>query len=157
MIEILQVETDADIEDARAIFREYEQWLGLSLCFQSFEEELASLPGFYAPPGGRLYLARIDDETVGCIGLRKLSDDVCEMKRLYLRESARGKGVGLTLIEKVISDAREIGYTKMRLDTYPPKMGKAVSLYESHGFYEIEPYYENPHGDTLFMEKQLIS
>jgi putative acetyltransferase len=157
MIEIRQVETDADIEDARAIFREYEQWLGLSLCFQSFEEELASLPGFYSPPDGRLYLARISGETVGCIGLRKLSDGICEMKRLYLRESARGKGVGLTLIEKVIADAREIGYAKMRLDTYPPKMGKAVSLYESHGFYKIEPYYENPHRDTLFMEKQLIS
>ena len=157
MIEILQVETDADIEDGRAIFREYEQWLGLSLCFQSFEEELASLPGFYAPPDGRLYLARIDGETVGCIGLRKLKDDVCEMKRLYLRESARGKGVGMTLIEKVLADAREIGYAKMRLDTFPPKMGKAVSLYESHGFYEIEPYYENPHGDTLFMEKLLTS
>ena len=157
MIEILQVETDADIEDARAIFREYEQWLGLSLCFQSFEEELARLPGFYAPPDGRLFLARINGETVGCIGLRKLEDTICEMKRLYLRESARGKGVGITLIKKIISDAREIGYAKMRLDTFPPKMGKAVSLYKSHGFYEIEPYYENPHGDTLFMEKQLIS
>lgn len=157
MIEIVQAESEAEIEEAKAIFREYEQWLGLSLCFQSFEEELASLPGFYSPPEGRLYLARIDGETVGCIGLRRLSDGICEMKRLYLREAARGKGVGQALIEKVIADAREIGYAKMRLDTFPPKMGKAVSLYESHGFYEIEPYYENPHGDTLFMEKQLIS
>ena len=157
MIEVVQAESEAEIEEAKAIFREYEQWLGLSLCFQSFEEELVSLPGFYAPPDGRLYLARIDGETVGCIGLRKLSDGICEMKRLYLREAARGKGVGQALIEKVIADAREIGYAKMRLDTFPPKMGKAVSLYESHGFYEIEPYYENPHGDTLFMEKQLIS
>lgn len=157
MIEVVQAESEAEIEEAKAIFREYEQWLGLSLCFQSFEEELASLPGFYAPPDGRLYLARIDGETVGCMGLRKLSGGICEMKRLYLREAARGKGVGQALIEKVIADAREIGYAKMRLDTFPPKMGKAVSLYESHGFYEIEPYYENPHGDTLFMEKQLTS
>ena len=155
MLDLVQVVTEADIEDARAIFREYEQWLGLSLCFQSFEEELANLPGFYSPPDGRLYLAKADGETVGCIGLRKLSESICEMKRLYLRESARGKGVGLALIERVIADAREIGYAKMRLDTYPPKMGKAVSLYESHGFYEIEPYYENPHGETLFMEKVL--
>jgi len=155
MIEIVQATSDIEIADARAIFREYEQWLGLSLCFQSFEDELADLPGMYAPPEGRLYLARIDGETVGCIGLRKLEDGICEMKRLYLRESARGKGVGLTLIEKVIADAREIGYVKLRLDTYPPKMGKAVSLYESHGFYTIESYYENPHGDTLFMEKVL--
>lgn len=153
MIEIVQAETEADIRDARAIFREYEQWLGLSLCFQSFEDEVASLPGIYATPDGRLYLARNGDETVGCIGLRKLEDDICEMKRLYLRESARGQGVGRALIERVISDAREIGYSKMRLDTYPPKMGKAVSLYESHGFYEISPYYENPHSKTMFMEK----
>lgn len=156
MIDVVQAETEADIADARAIFREYEQWLGLSLCFQSFEEELASLPGFYAPPDGRLYLAKIDGKTVGCIGLRKLEDCICEMKRLYLREAARGKGVGRALVEKMIADAREIGYAKMRLDTYPPKMGKAVSLYESHGFLRIAPYYDNPHPDTLFMELDLV-
>ncbi|HEX6279509.1 MAG TPA: GNAT family N-acetyltransferase [Pyrinomonadaceae bacterium] len=155
MVQIIQAANGADIDDARAIFREYEQWLGLSLCFQSFEEELATLPGKYTPPDGRLYLARIDGEIVGCIAMRRIGVDVCEMKRLYLRESARGKGVGLTLIEKVIDDARSIGYTKMRLDTYPPKMGKAVRLYESHGFYEIPSYYDNPHGKTLFMEKLL--
>jgi ribosomal protein S18 acetylase RimI-like enzyme len=155
MVEIVQAVSEADIDEARAIFREYEQWLGLSLCFQSFEDELASLPGFYAPPDGRLYLAQSDGLTIGCIGLRKLEDGICEMKRLYLRETARGKEVGVALIEKVISDAREIGYGKMRLDTFPPKMGKAVKLYESHGFYEIDPYYENPHGKTLFMEKVL--
>lgn len=155
MIEFVQAQSAADIEDARRIFREYEQWLGLSLCFQSFEEELASLPGFYAPPDGRLYLAKIGSETVGCIGFRKLEEGVCEMKRLYLRESARGNGAGLELIEKVINEARAIGYAKMRLDTYPPKMGKAVSIYESHGFYKIAPYYDNPHRDTLFMEKVL--
>src|SRR5688572_22103564 len=121
MVEIVQVKSKGDMEDARSIFREYERWLGLSLCFQSFEEELASLPGFYSPPDGRLYLARIDGETIGCIGLRKLDHHTCEMKRLYLRESVRGKGVGITLIERVISDAREIGYARMRLDTYPPK------------------------------------
>lgn len=155
MTNIHQAATIGDIQEVRSIFREYEQWLGLDLCFQSFEEEMATLPGKYSPPDGRLYLARIDGETVGCIALRKLEDGVCEMKRLYLRELARGKGVGMKLIELIISDAREIGYTKMRLDTFPPKMGKAVSLYESHGFYTIEPYYENPHGDTLFMEKML--
>ena len=154
-VEIFQVKEAADIEDARAIFREYEKWLGMSLCFQSFEEELATLPGRYAPPSGRLYLARIDGETCGCIGVRKLEEGICEMKRLYLRESARGKGVGVTLIERVSADAIEIGYKKMRLDTYPPKMGKAVELYKSHGFYEIHPYYDNPHEGVLFMEKAL--
>ena len=156
-MEIVEVKTEPDIAEARGIFREYETWLGMSLCFQSFEEELAELPGKYAPPSGRLYLARIDGETVGCIALRSLEEGVCEMKRLYLRESARGKGMGVTLIEKIISDAREIGYTKMRLDTYPPKMGKAVSLYESHGFVRIAPYYNNPHDGVLFMELRIES
>ncbi|HQU92636.1 MAG TPA: GNAT family N-acetyltransferase [Pyrinomonadaceae bacterium] len=155
MIDIFPANSSDDIETARTIFREYEQWLGMSLCFQSFEAELAELPGKYAPPSGRLYLARIDGEPVGCIALRSLGDGVCEMKRLYLREAARGKGVGVALIEKIISDAVEIGYTKMRLDTYPPKMGKAVGLYEAHGFYEIPPYYHNPHEGVLFMEKIL--
>ena len=125
MVEIVAAETEADIVEARGIFREYEGWLGMSLCFQSFDEEMANLPGRYAPPDGRLYLARADGETVGCIALRKIDEGICEMKRLYLRESARGKGVGVTLIEKVIADAKQIGYEKMRLDTYPPKMGKS--------------------------------
>ena len=116
---------------------------------------MATLPGRYAPPSGRLYLARIEDETVGCIALRQIEEDICEMKRLYLRESARGKGIGQLLIGRVIADAREIGYSKMRLDTYPPKMGKAVSLYEARGFYEIPPYYHNPHEGVLFMELAL--
>ena len=155
MVEIFQVVNSEDIDQARAIFREYEQWLGMSLCFQSFEEEVADLPGKYSPPSGRLYLARIDGETVGCIALRPIEEGICEMKRLFLRDSARGKGIGVALIEKVISDAVEIGYERMRLDTYPPKMGKAVSLYEAHGFYEIPAYYHNPHDGVLFMEKVL--
>ena len=157
MLEIIQAITQKDIEDARSIFREYEQWLGLSLCFQSFEQELADLPGKYAPPDGRLYLARLDGETAGCIALRKLEGGVCEMKRLFLRENARGKGVGVALIEKLISDAVEIGYSRMRLDTFPPKMKKAVELYESHGFKRIAPYYDNPHQETLFMELDLTA
>lgn len=155
MIQIVQVENESQIAAAKQIFREYETWLGMSLCFQNFEEELDGLPGKYAPPDGRLYLPFIDDELTGCIALRKLEDGICEMKRLFLRENARGHGLGNTLIEKVIADARTIGYSKMRLDTHPPKMGKAVSLYESHGFYKIESYYDNPHEGVLFMEKIL--
>ncbi|MBX3268502.1 MAG: GNAT family N-acetyltransferase [Acidobacteria bacterium] len=152
---IKQAATAEDIEVVRELFREYEAWLGLSLCFQGFEEELATLPGKYAPPEGRLYLASVGEEPAGCIALRSLGDGICEMKRLYLRENARGLGLGRRLIEQVIADAREIGYRKMRLDTYPPKMGKAVSLYEAHGFHPIDAYYENPHGNTLFMELDL--
>jgi len=85
----------------------------------------------------------------------KLDDGICEMKRLFVRDEFRGLRIGISLIERLIADAREIGYSKMRLDTFPPKMGKAVSLYETHGFVEIPPYYENPHSDVLFMELSL--
>ncbi len=155
MNEIRLVETPEDIEVVAKLFREYESWLGLDLCFQGFEEELAGLPGKYSAPDGRLYLAIVDGEPAGCIALRKLEEGICEMKRLYLNERARGQGIGRKLIEKVIADAREIGYKKMRLDTYPAKMGKAVSLYQVYGFTEIDAYYPNPHADTLFMELSL--
>ena len=155
MTEITLATSAKQIEEARSLFREYEHWLGMSLCFQSFEEEVAGLPGRYALPGGRLYIAYVGGEPAGCIALRQIEPSVCEMKRLFLRDSARGRGIGVRLIEQVIADAQEIGYTKMRLDTYPPKMGKAVSLYEAHGFYEIPPYYHNPHEGVLFMEKSL--
>lgn len=155
MLKILQAESSAQIKETKKLFREYESWLGLNICFQNFEEEIASLPGKYAAPEGRLFLAFADKKLAGCIALRKLEDGVCEMKRLFVREDFRGQKIGIVLIEKLIEEARQIGYKKMRLDTYPPKMAKAVKLYESHGFYEIEPYYHNPYGETLFMEKDL--
>ncbi len=155
MLEIIQAKTDEQIAAARELFREYEAWFGLDLCFQGFEAELAALPGKYAMPEGRLLLAYSDKDLAGCIALRKLEDDICEMKRLFVRVAYRGAGIGVSLIEKVIADARAIGYAKMRLDTYPPKMGKAVSLYEAHGFTAISPYYDNPHSDILFMELSL--
>ena len=155
MIEIVYAEDPQCIEDARTIFREYEKWLGLDLCFQGFEEEMRTLPAKYAPPDGRLILTYKDGELAGGIALRKIGDGICEMKRLFLRENARGSGIGHLLIEKIIEEARIIGYKKMRLDTFPPKMGKAVKLYESHGFYEIPPYYENPYDGVLYMEKIL--
>ena len=155
MPEITQAETAEQIEDARLLFREYEAWLDLDLCFQGFEAELANLPGKYALPYGRLLLAYQDEKPAGCIALKKLTNNICEMKRLFVRNDFRGLKVGVQLIEKLITDAREIGYEKMRLDTYPAKMGKAVSLYESHGFRTIEPYYDNPHEGVLFMELEL--
>lgn len=155
MAAIRKAVTDDQINEARELFREYEAWLGLDLCFQGFEAELAGLPGKYADPNGRLFLAYEDEKLAGCIALRSLGDGICEMKRLFVRNEFRGRNIGIDLIERVIADAREIGYTAMRLDTYPPKMGKAVSLYESHGFVPISPYYDNPHGDVLFMEKML--
>ncbi len=155
MIKILQAETAEQIEQARKLFREYETALDLNLCFQNFDEEVLNLPGKYAAPDGRLFLAFSGEKLAGCIALRKLEDEICEMKRLFVREDFRGQKIGVLLIEKIITEARKIGYKKMRLDTHPPKMGKAVKLYESYGFREIPPYYHNPFGDTLFMEKNL--
>ena len=155
MIELISAEDPVLIEDARSVFCEYAKWLGLDLCFQNFEEEMLSLPGKYAPPDGRLILAYKDGELAGGIALRKIEEGICEMKRLYLRESACGSGIGQLLAERIIEEARLIGYKKMRLDTFPPKMGKAVKLYESHGFYKIPPYYDNPYDGVLYMEKVL--
>ncbi len=155
MITIVQPDAAEDIETVRTLFREYESWLGMDLCFQGFEQELADLPGKYSEPDGRLFLASENGTALGCVALRKLGRGACEMKRLYLRPEARGRGLGNILIEKIIEAARSIGYQKLRLDTHPPKMGKAVSLYESHGFRPIPPYYDNPHSDVLFMELSL--
>lgn len=151
-IEIIQAETNEQIEQARELFREYEAWFGLKLCFQNFDEEVANLPDKYALPEGRLFLAFADEKLAGCIALRKLEDGICEMKRLFVRGEFRGRKIGIALIEKLLEDAKKIGYQKIRLDTFPEKMGKAVSLYEFYGFRQIAPYYHNPYGETLFME-----
>jgi GNAT superfamily N-acetyltransferase len=154
-LRIVQAISEEEISQARQLFREYETWLGMDLCFQGFEDELRELPGKYAKPEGRLLLAYSDEELAGCIAMRKLEDGICEMKRLFVRDAARGQGIGIQLIEKLINEARKENYVTMRLDTFPPKMGKAVSLYESHGFRPIPPYYHNPHEGVLFMELSL--
>ena len=154
-MQITQAETADQIKQARALFREYESWLGLSLCFQNFEKELAELPGAYAEPDGRLLLARHNDELAGCVALRQLSDRTCEMKRLFVRDTFRGKGIGRLLIETIIRKAKEIGYERMLLDTLPPRMNDAIALYRSIGFKEIAPYYDNPVEGAIFMELSL--
>lgn len=155
MIEITQAETPEQIKEIRRLFREYEARLGIDLCFQDFAREIAELPGKYARPTGRLFLIYLETEAAGCIALRKINAETCEMKRLYVRESFRGRRFGKMLIEKLIEEARRVGYKKMRLDTLPDKMPSAVELYKSYGFYEIPPYYNNPHREALFMELDL--
>src|SRR5262245_6228372 len=155
MLWISPVTSEDHLRLTHPLFREYADSLGVDLCFQNFEKELAELPGDYAPPNGRLLLALRDAELAGCIALRGIGDGVCEMKRLFVRQEFRGKGIGRSLIEAIILEAKEIGYERMRLDTIPPKMNDAIALYRSFGFQEIEPYYNNPVPGAKFMELDL--
>ena len=157
MLRITQATTSNDLEEARTLFKEYEAGLGISLCFQSFDQELANLPGDYAPPQGRLLLAREHDQLLGCIALRPVGPTTCEMKRLFVRPEYRARGLGRVLAEAIIEEARKIGYAHMRLDTLPGRMDRAIALYRSIGFVEIPPYYNTPVDTTTFMELDLLT
>jgi putative acetyltransferase len=152
---LIQATTPVDIQQVRQLFEEYAAWLGINLCFQNFDKELAGLPGDYAPPSGRLLLAVVGDEVMGCVALRKIGECVGEMKRLYVRPAFRGRGLGRTLTEKVIAEAKQIGYASVRLDTLPAKMDQAIAMYRSLGFREIAAYYQNPVEGATFMELSL--
>jgi putative acetyltransferase len=137
------------------LFVEYQASLGISLCFQSFDAEVASLPGAYAAPEGRLLLAFVGDEPAGCVALRRLEDGVCEMKRLWVRPAFRGMHLGRQLAEAVRSEAAAAGYRAVRLDTLP-SMREAQALYTSLGFVDIPPYNDHPIEGTRFMEARLV-
>jgi putative acetyltransferase len=154
-LEILQAESHEQIASIRELFLEYAQSLSFKLCFQSFDQELAGLPGNYAPPNGRLLLATQGGNSAGCVALHKFADAISEMKRLYVRPQFRGKGLGKILAERVIADAREIGYKQLRLDTVESDMGTAIAMYRKLGFREIAPYRVNPIEGALYMELQL--
>lgn len=152
---IFPAQTPAQIAQARELFLEYAQSLGFSLCFQNFDQELAGLPGGYAPPDGRLLLAERESELAGCAALHKLDAGICEMKRLYLRPRFRGQGLGRALAGRIIAEARLIGYQSMRLDTVEPVMKDAVAMYHRIGFTEIAPYCANPIAGAVYMELKL--
>ena len=148
---IEQVTTEETLNRVRELFAEYAVSLGVDLSFQNFDQELAALPGDYAPPDGCLLIATQEGQAVGCIALRKWEEETCEMKRLYVRPQFRGLNAGRKLAEAVIAIARARGYKRMRLDTLP-MMKRAQELYESLGFREIPAYRHNPIAGTSFLE-----
>jgi putative acetyltransferase len=166
-LSIVPADNVVRIEAARELFREYAAALSFDLCFQGFEEELAGLPGEYAPWSGMLLLGLVDDQLAGCVALRRIEgeagghgalfggSDVCEMKRLYVRPDYRGCGLGRVLVDAILNCASAIGYRAMRLDTVPSEMGAAVAMYRTFGFVEIPPYRNNPIAGAKYMELDL--
>ncbi len=154
MTEIAHVQTADDLKQVKVLFQEYAESLGFDLCFQDFEEELRSLPGNYSPPHGALLLAKEDGELTGCVAVRPLSSEVCEMKRLYVRLERRGKRIGRELAKAIIGKARKAGYKAMRLDTVP-SMKEAIRLYESLGFQPTQPYCHNPLPGAMYFQLKL--
>lgn len=142
------------LADVKELFTEYEQSLDIDLDFQDFAAELQALPGKYALPEGALLLAFLDGQAAGCIALRKVSEDIAEMKRLYVRKPYRGYGLGRQLAQMIIDKAKSLGYSSIRLDTVP-SMQAAQHLYSSLGFYDIEPYVYNPIDGARFMELRI--
>lgn len=152
LFRIVPVRSEEDVEATRALFYEYTAWLDLDLTYQSFGAEMASFPGKYAPPKGELFLARTGQgEPVGCAALRCMDKQTCEMKRLFVKDSAKGLGVGKALVFALIDAAKKLGYDYMRLDSLP-KMTAALRMYQSLGFVEIQSYYETPIRETIFLE-----
>ena len=153
---VLQAQSAKEIQQVRELFGAYVAWLGINLCFQNYDKEVADLPGDYAPPSGRLLLALADDgEAAGCVALRDLGNGVCEMKRLFVRPNFRGQRLGWQLAEMILAEARAIGYQHIRLDTLPGKMDRAIAMYRTLGFKDIAPYYNNPVAGAAFMELTL--
>ena len=156
MCEIVEASTAEQVEQVRTLFVEYRAELAVEPCFQSFDEEIAGLPGVYAPPMGKLLLANVVGQPVGCIGLRPFPlDGVCEMKRLYVRPPFRGDKLGKKLAERIIDDARGLGYKSMRLDSHPPTMEAAIKMYRKLGFREVGPYPVAPVPGLIYMELAL--
>ena len=154
IVRIISAVSPQHLDTIRLLFLEYAKSLNFDLCFQGFHEELEGIPGDYAPPDGRLLLAIYGDKVAGCVALRKVADGICEMKRLWVRPEFRGKQIGRKLAEEVISQARKIGYSLIKLDTVDT-MKEAISLYQSMGFSETSAYRYNPIEGAKYMEFKL--
>jgi putative acetyltransferase len=154
MVDIHRAESETDYLSAQRLIQEYTDSLGFDLCFQDFEYELAHLSTEYGPPDGCLFLAFLEGNLAGCVGLRKFDSSTCEMKRLYIKPPNRGMGLGKHLSEAVIQDARILGYQKIRLDTLA-SMITAREIYKKLGFVEIPAYRFNPIAGAIYMELDL--
>jgi GNAT superfamily N-acetyltransferase len=154
MLSIRDADSAGDLLDARMLFEEYAATLEHDLSVQEFQQELATLPGAYARPRGRLLLARWNETLAGCVALRPLDAHTCELKRLYVRAAFRSHRIGRSLVERIIQNAGEVGYQKIRLDTLP-SMAPAIALYRRLGFYPIDSYQDNPVPGAMFLELQL--
>lgn len=151
---VIDPDTQADLDAVAKMFRDYAEWLKADICLYDFEEEMKVFPTPYVPPKGTLVLLKLDGTPAGAVGVRPLEKGVCEMKRMYVRDIARGQGAGRRLAESTITWAQKAGYKKMRLDTLP-KLNEARSLYASLGFRPCAPYNANPADKVLFFEKEL--
>ena len=154
MVQLIEASKTNDFEQGRILFREYAEGLGIDLAYQNFERELLDIERMYSPPCGCLLLARNAAVTCGCVGVRALAEQTCEMKRLYVKDTHRDLGLGLRLSELVMKRASSLGYRFMRLDTLPA-MQAAQGLYRQLGFVEIDAYYDSPIAGTVFMELAL--
>jgi GNAT superfamily N-acetyltransferase len=154
--EIVEATSQKDIEQVRMLFTEYRAELVVEPCFHSFDEEIASLPGSYSPPGGKLLLAKVVGQPVGCIALRRFpAEGACEMKRLYVRPPFRGDKIGRLLAERILKEARDLGYRSMRLDSHPASMAAAIRMYRKLGFREVGAEPVQPIDGLIYMELTL--
>lgn len=154
LIRVVRAVDTRSVAIVRELFREYADSLDFSLDFQDFEREVRGLPGEYASPRGALFLAWVEGDAAGCVGVRPIDARTCEMKRLYVRPEFRVRGVGRVLAERAVGEGRELGYERMWLDTVP-SMTAAIALYRSMGFHDIPPYRDNPIPGALFLEREL--
>ena len=154
MVQFESIATPALYIKAAALFKEYAVWLGIDLKFQNFDAELADLPTVYGPPGGAIILGMVDGNCIACVAVRKLSADVAELKRMYVKPAWQGKGVGTNLLKAALEMAKNLGYATIKLDTLN-HMHSAIQLYEKHGFERTNAYYHNPNETAVYMQKTL--
>ncbi len=153
-LQIERATTPRQLDGVRALLRDYADWRGHDAALGAFEQELESLPGLYAPPSGVLWIARLGDQAAGCLGLRPLSSNTAELKRMYVDPEFRGNGIGEALLTAIIHEATQIGYDRLRLDTHP-HMHAARRMYQRFGFEEIPPYNQNPTSGIRFFQRIL--